>query len=75
MRENMMFCSALSDKIDYLTKKAIEFENKMDKSESTKELNLNYNIMMDIESERKYQQSIYKHQCSMYDLFCKNLFK
>lgn len=75
MRENILSCSILSDRIDALTSKAIEFETRAETSKTDKEFYLNYSRYKEIKSELKYQETIYKKDCGMYNLFCKNLFK
>ena len=75
MRENMMYCSNLSDHIQYLTNKAIEFETKAENSDSQSEFNNNWLKYKDIKSELKYQSAIYKNNCGMYNLFCRVLLK
>jgi len=73
MREKIIFCSNLNDHIGYLTNKAIEYDTKMEESENKCEFNKNWLRYKDIKSELKYQESIYKNQCGMYDLFCRSI--
>lgn len=70
----MLMCSGLSDKIEYLTKKANDYEKKLEESETKCEFNNNWNKYQEIKSNLKYYSKQYKHNCGMYQLFCRSFF-
>jgi hypothetical protein len=70
MIENIIYCSVLSKKINNLTSKVILWENEIQVL-NNKESD---NLYKDLKHQLEYNKIIYKNQCRMYHLFCKELF-
>ena len=75
MRENILHCSYLQDKIKFLTALANQTEQEAEFAQSDKEFECKYINYKDVKSELKYTKAIYKNDCRLYNLFTSKLYR
>jgi hypothetical protein len=75
MRETIIHCSYLKDKISFLQQLAIQTETEAEMADSNKEFNNKYIDYKEVKSELKYTRNLYKNNCRLYDIFIGKLYK
>jgi hypothetical protein len=75
MRENIIHCSYLKDKISFLRKLAIQTESEAEMADSDRDFNNKYIDYKEVKSELKYTNTLYKNNCRLYDLFIGKIYK
>jgi hypothetical protein len=73
MKEIIINCSYLQDKIKILNNKMNTLEEEAEKSND--KFNVKYNEYLNTKSQLEYLENKYKNNCVLYNIFCNKLFE